>query len=614
MTGLLNTAPTVSNVGALLAGTGSAKPEAPAKLGVPLEPGAVPFLNLLWLFGGDAPIEIPVANEAGEPKAAQIAVDPTVTVATPQLIAGALIRSMLNISAGTRQNISSSAPGEPATSSPSPVPPLLDSSVPVEPLEPAVPGQKVDKTKEVVDPGDGLGLEETSEPAHVPELSELLSAPVLDNIPVVPVVPSVAPVTIPPIPAASSAPHVDPPEPDTRTVAISSAPTPVPVPAAPVPIPVFTESPAPARVANTLTPTAPWPTSALPAKLAAYPTPRPVPEQASPLAFALRLTAHEETSEGSTPPATPAVPTATETPTSTPLTSQPPIQEANLPAGEEKRPSATTLTARPESQDGAVDPVGFSAGETSTGSEADPEQPESKPQQEIPSKSEREPAPKSTSPRVESAPVPPPSPSAAGPSTIQVSAPHSLPQKPSSPAATSTPETAPQAQAKEAAPGPEARTGSTHEIAVRISAPDAVPVDLHIAERGGEVRVAVRTADAELQASLRQDLGTLVDRLEHSGFHAETLVLHDASPSTRIENTQSFDLSSTFRAHAITDTAGAAANRDGSHDSDSSSRQQNQPDSGARQQQQQRRQSSAQHSKWMEAMIEPAREEQTYDN
>jgi len=176
------------------------------------------------------------------------------------------------------------------------------------------------------------------------------------------------------------------------------------------------------------------------------------------------------------------------------------------------------------------------------------------------------------------------------------------------------PDTAAPFQAKEPAPSLEVRTGSTHAIAVRISAPDAVPVDLHIAERGGEVRVSVRTADAELQTSLRQDLGNLVDRLEHSGFHAEALVPHEASSSTRLENTQSFDLSSSFRAHAITDIAGAAANHDNSQDSDNSGRQQNQPDSGARQQQQQRRQNSARHSEWTEAMIEPTKEDQTYDD
>jgi hypothetical protein len=36
------------------------------------------------------------------------------------------------------------------------------------------------------------------------------------------------------------------------------------------------------------------------------------------------------------------------------------------------------------------------------------------------------------------------------------------------------------------------------------------------------VHVAVRTADPALQSSLRQDLPTLVNSLEHAGYHAET--------------------------------------------------------------------------------------------
>jgi hypothetical protein len=47
-------------------------------------------------------------------------------------------------------------------------------------------------------------------------------------------------------------------------------------------------------------------------------------------------------------------------------------------------------------------------------------------------------------------------------------------------------------------------------------------VDLHIAERAGEVHVAVRTPDAALQASLRDDLGSLVHSLDRAGYHAET--------------------------------------------------------------------------------------------
>ncbi len=66
--------------------------------------------------------------------------------------------------------------------------------------------------------------------------------------------------------------------------------------------------------------------------------------------------------------------------------------------------------------------------------------------------------------------------------------------------------------------------GTAPEISVRISPPDSPVVDLHVTERGGEIHVAVRTADTELQTSLRQDLGTLTSSLERAGYHAETFV------------------------------------------------------------------------------------------
>lgn len=65
---------------------------------------------------------------------------------------------------------------------------------------------------------------------------------------------------------------------------------------------------------------------------------------------------------------------------------------------------------------------------------------------------------------------------------------------------------------------------AVQEIAVRISRPEEPAVDLHVMERGGEIHVAVRTPDVELQTSLRQDLGTLAGSLERAGFHAETYV------------------------------------------------------------------------------------------
>ena len=66
--------------------------------------------------------------------------------------------------------------------------------------------------------------------------------------------------------------------------------------------------------------------------------------------------------------------------------------------------------------------------------------------------------------------------------------------------------------------------GSTQEISFRLSQPAAPPVDLHVTERGGEIHVSVRTPDATLETSLRQNLSTLANSLERAGYHAETFV------------------------------------------------------------------------------------------
>jgi hypothetical protein len=72
---------------------------------------------------------------------------------------------------------------------------------------------------------------------------------------------------------------------------------------------------------------------------------------------------------------------------------------------------------------------------------------------------------------------------------------------------------------------------AVQEIAVRIERGDMAPVDLHVTERAGEIHVAVRTADAELQTSLRQDLSSLSNSLERAGYHAETFVPRAAAGS-----------------------------------------------------------------------------------
>ncbi len=68
---------------------------------------------------------------------------------------------------------------------------------------------------------------------------------------------------------------------------------------------------------------------------------------------------------------------------------------------------------------------------------------------------------------------------------------------------------------------PAAPTSSSRDITVRV--PDATErgTDVRFVERGGEVHVSVRTADAELAQTLRGGLHDFVGRLDHSGIQAE---------------------------------------------------------------------------------------------
>ncbi len=65
------------------------------------------------------------------------------------------------------------------------------------------------------------------------------------------------------------------------------------------------------------------------------------------------------------------------------------------------------------------------------------------------------------------------------------------------------------------------RAAGPARIAVRIDEAGAPAVDVHVAARGVQVRVAVRTADVDLRSALRQELNSLVDSLANAGFHAE---------------------------------------------------------------------------------------------
>lgn len=86
-----------------------------------------------------------------------------------------------------------------------------------------------------------------------------------------------------------------------------------------------------------------------------------------------------------------------------------------------------------------------------------------------------------------------------------------------------------------AAPPP--RTAPAQEIAIRIAPPDSPAVDLRVVERSGQVHVDVRTPDAAMQASLRQDLGALANSLERAGYHTETFT-PSSTPGRTVSSAQ----------------------------------------------------------------------------
>ncbi|MGA3188950.1 MAG: hypothetical protein ABSF22_17740 [Bryobacteraceae bacterium] len=113
---------------------------------------------------------------------------------------------------------------------------------------------------------------------------------------------------------------------------------------------------------------------------------------------------------------------------------------------------------------------------------------------------------------------------------------------------------------------PPARTGAAQEITIRIEQPDAAPVDLRVVERSGQVHIDVRTPDAAMQTSLREDLGTLTNSLQRAGYHAEMF-----TPASALGRTASSAQTSNQDDHQD-----SSQNRGGSGDSSEGRRQQQQ--------------------------------------
>jgi hypothetical protein len=73
---------------------------------------------------------------------------------------------------------------------------------------------------------------------------------------------------------------------------------------------------------------------------------------------------------------------------------------------------------------------------------------------------------------------------------------------------------------------------AVRDVVVQIPIENSRKVEVQVAERAGEVRVAVRSADPDLNQALRVELGSLVDRLETAGYRADRLAASDSFVSS----------------------------------------------------------------------------------
>jgi len=129
----------------------------------------------------------------------------------------------------------------------------------------------------------------------------------------------------------------------------------------------------------------------------------------------------------------------------------------------------------------------------------------------------RKPATASATASFASAADAPPATSASG---TAVGGTASGPQRPGTTAAPAA-ETAVQAADARPAPDPPKPSAAAHDMRFAVGGGDQ-RVEVRVAERGGEVHVAVRTPDQRLAGSLRDDLPSLTAKLESAGLRAET--------------------------------------------------------------------------------------------
>jgi Flagellar hook-length control protein FliK len=139
---------------------------------------------------------------------------------------------------------------------------------------------------------------------------------------------------------------------------------------------------------------------------------------------------------------------------------------------------------------------------------------------------------------------------------------------------------------------------AVQDITVRVNRADMPAVDLRVTERAGEIHVTVRTADAGLETSLRRDLPTLTNSLEHAGYRTETFVPRGAHESAQLLNKLSTQTDSREDREARQESSGRESSRD-ANQRDTNQRDANQ---GRRQHEQPKRHHDQLAQNWIDQM------------
>lgn len=76
------------------------------------------------------------------------------------------------------------------------------------------------------------------------------------------------------------------------------------------------------------------------------------------------------------------------------------------------------------------------------------------------------------------------------------------------------------------------KQAAVREISFQSTSPDAGPVKVQLIDRGGDIRISVRSSDPNLTHALQRDVGQLVTKLDHAGYETKVWNPRDTSPLT----------------------------------------------------------------------------------